>query len=78
MGNNICFVDEIEELFERLNQPFVKDEWRLFIDGSKTSVQFVLLHNGNKKPSIPIAYGVGIKEEDPSWIFFVTLDTTSK
>lgn len=26
-------------------------------------VWFVLLHNGNKKPSIPIAYGVGIKEE---------------
>lgn len=46
-----------------MKQPFNKNEWRLFIDGSKTSVKFVLLHNGNEKPSIPIAYGVGIKEE---------------
>lgn len=62
MGN-ICFCDDIEELFRRMKQPFDKREWRLFIDGSKRSVKFVLLHNGNEKPSIPIAYGIDIIEE---------------
>ena len=31
-------------------------EWRLFIDSSKTSLKSVLLHNGNKFASVPIAY----------------------
>lgn len=38
------------------------EEWRLFIDSSKTSLKAVLLHNGNEKPSIPIAHDVDRKE----------------
>ena len=37
-------------------------EWRLFIDSSKTSLKAVLLHNGNKFPSVPIAYATNMKE----------------
>ncbi|KAL4718315.1 hypothetical protein ACJJTC_009937 [Scirpophaga incertulas] len=37
-------------------------EWRLFIDSSKSSLKAVLLHNGNMKPSIPVAYSVSMKE----------------
>jgi len=37
-------------------------ECRLFIDSSKTSLKTVLLHNGNKFPSVPIAYGTNLKE----------------
>ena len=40
----------------------VPDEWRLFIESSKTSLKAVLLHNGNEKPSIPLAHAVGLKE----------------
>ena len=38
------------------------NEWRLFIDSSKRSLKAVLLHIGNKKPSIPIAHSAQLKE----------------
>ena len=39
-----------------------RDEWVLFIDSSKISLKAVLLHNGNIKPSLPIAYSVNMEE----------------
>lgn len=45
----LCFCDKSEE-------------WRLFIDSSKTSLKAVLLHNGNKFPSVPLAYARNMKE----------------
>ncbi|UYV82854.1 hypothetical protein LAZ67_22001095 [Cordylochernes scorpioides] len=43
---------------------FVHDteEWRLFVDSSKISLNAVLLHNGNKFPSVPIAHASNMKE----------------
>ncbi|GFT20544.1 uncharacterized protein TNCV_2183811 [Trichonephila clavipes] len=38
-------------------------DWRLFIDSSKISLKCVLLNNGNKYGSIPIAHLVTLKEE---------------
>ena len=38
------------------------EEWRLFIDSNKASIKAVLLHNGNEKPSIPVAHGTGLNE----------------
>lgn len=46
-----------------MQQHFDPNEWRLFIDGSKTSIKAVLLHNGNVKPSVPVAFAIGLKEE---------------
>lgn len=63
MRNIICYCWDISHLFEVMDQHFDKDEWRLFIDGSKTSIKAVLLHNGNVKPSIPVAFVTGMKEE---------------
>ena len=37
-------------------------EWRLFIDSSQRSLKGVLLHNGNKYASIPVAHSVHLKE----------------
>lgn len=37
-------------------------DWRLFIDSSKKSLKGVLLHNGNKYASIPVAHSVDFKE----------------
>ena len=37
-------------------------EWRLFIDSSKASLKAVLLHNGNEKPSIPVAHATDLNE----------------
>ncbi|EFN81509.1 hypothetical protein EAI_11433, partial [Harpegnathos saltator] len=49
-------------LFDVMNTPYDRNEWRLFIDGSKYSLKAALLHNGNEKPSIPIAHAVQTKE----------------
>ena len=48
--NNICAVMDV------LDHEHKTTEWRLFIDSSKTSLKAVLLHNGNKFPSVPLAY----------------------
>lgn len=60
--DNICFCKDIPGLFKELNHPYNSKEWRLFIDSSKESLKGVLLHNGNEKPSIPIAHAVNTKE----------------
>lgn len=56
----VCF--DIVGLMSELEIPHTSTEWRLFIDSSKSSLKAVLLHNGNKKPSIPLAYSVSMKE----------------
>lgn len=61
--DKICYCKDITQLFAAMNQQFAADEWRFFIDGSKTSIKAVLLHIGNVKPSIPVAFAVQMKEE---------------
>ena len=48
-------------LFTSLGLPHNPSDWRLFKDSSKRSLKGVLLHNGNKYPSIPIAHSVHLK-----------------
>lgn len=60
--NNLVYCTNIDELFLHLGQVHKPEDWRLFIDSSKYSLKVVLLHNGNKQPSIPIAYGINLKE----------------
>ena len=38
------------------------NEWRPFIDPSIINLKAVLLHNGNTKPSMPVAYAVNMKK----------------
>jgi hypothetical protein len=38
------------------------EQWRFFIGTSKVSLEAILLHNGNKHPSIPLAHAVPMKE----------------
>jgi hypothetical protein len=37
-------------------------QWRFFTDSSKVSWKAVLLHNGNKFPSIPVGHAVHMEE----------------
>ena len=60
--NNLCYCNDIPGLFSELNIPYKPNEWRLFIDASLYSTKAVLLHNGNKLPSIPVAHSVILKE----------------
>jgi len=47
---------------EILAHEYNPDQWRLFIVSSKVSLKVVLLHNGNRFPSIPLAYAANMKE----------------
>jgi hypothetical protein len=47
---------------EDLGNEYNPDQWRFFIDSSKVSLKFVLLHNGKRFPSIPLAHAANIKE----------------
>ena len=41
---------------------YTPDQWRLFIDSSKVSLQLVLLCNGKRFLSVPLAHAANIKE----------------
>jgi len=61
-SGDLCYCNDISALFSHFDRDYDKQEWRLFIDASKTSIKAVLLHNGNVYPSIPLAYSVTMKE----------------
>jgi hypothetical protein len=62
MDNNLVACRDIEGLMAALNLDYDPKDWRLFIDSSKVSLKAVLLHNGNKLPSVPIGHAVHMKE----------------
>ena len=58
---NIFFTNE--EMSQTCLTEYFPHDWRLFIDSSKRSLKCVLLHNGNKLDSIPIAHSTKMKED---------------
>ena len=56
------YYKDIDGLMDAVHMRHNPEKWRLFIDASKTSLKAVLLHNGNKLPSIPVAYAPSTKE----------------
>lgn len=60
--DSLCYCKDIDGLMVALNFSHKVEEWRLFIDASTESLKTVLLHNGNEKPSIPVAHAVDWKE----------------
>ena len=62
MQNAICFCNDVSRLFYSIGIPCIPSEWRLFIDSSSKSLKAVLIHNGNKYPSLPLAHSVHLKE----------------
>lgn len=62
MENDICFCPDVSSLMTELDCSYIPEQWRLFIDSGKDSLKAVLLHNGNGKPSVPLAYAVAMKE----------------
>jgi len=47
---------------EVLGHEYNPDQWRFFIDLSKMSLKVVLLHNGKRFPSVPLAHPANMKE----------------
>lgn len=60
---DLVYCCNILGLIAKFEINYKSSEWRLFIDSSKRSLKVVLLHNGNKLPSIPIGHSVHMKEE---------------
>jgi len=56
------YCKHIDGLMDAMHMRHSPQQWRLFIDASKTSLKAVLLHNGNKLPSIPVAHAPSTKE----------------
>ncbi|XP_058879412.1 uncharacterized protein LOC131737009 [Acipenser ruthenus] len=61
--DGLCFCHNVTSLFEAIGIACNQNEWRLFIDSSSRSLKAVLLHNGNKYPSLPLAHSVHLKED---------------
>ena len=59
----LCYCNDIPELFYTLKLDYNSSDWRLFINASKESIKAVLLHIGNILPSIPVAYLTTLKEK---------------
>ena len=59
---NKCYFEDVQGLFHAMRIVHNPNEWRLFIDGSKTSLKAALLHKGNTLPTIPVFHSVGSKE----------------
>ena len=58
----LVYCNNIEGLLSQYGVKYNAKEWRLFIDATKRNLKAVLLNNGNKYASIPVAYSVHLKE----------------
>ena len=62
VDDNFCSCKDINGLFAAIAIDHDPSQRRIFIDSSSRSLTAVLLHNGNKFPSIPVAYSIQINE----------------
>lgn len=60
--NTFTYCNDIKALVNKMGMEYNAADWRLFIDGSTSSLKAVLLHVTNKMPSIPLAFGTNMKE----------------
>ena len=52
-----------------LGHEYNPDQWRLFLDSSKVKLIVVLLHNGNRFPSVPLTHAANMKESLKDWSY---------
>ncbi|KAK4876078.1 hypothetical protein RN001_012500 [Aquatica leii] len=63
-NEGLVYCNDIAKLLLDMGlKEYKSTELRLFIDSCKRSLKCVLLHNGNKFASIPIAHSTKLKEE---------------
>ncbi|UYV61959.1 hypothetical protein LAZ67_1007169 [Cordylochernes scorpioides] len=60
--NDLVYCNDVVNLMEALGHDHDTEQWRLFVDSSKISLKAVLLHNGNKFLSVPLAHASNMKE----------------
>jgi len=60
--DGVIFCNDVCSIMEVLGHEYNLDQWHLFTDSSKVSLKVVLLHNGNRFPSVPLAHAANMKE----------------
>ena len=61
---DLVYCADITQLLPKLGvSQYEPKDWRLFIDSSKWSLKFGLLHKGNQFASVPIAHSTTLKEK---------------
>jgi len=60
--DSVVFCNDVCSIMEVPGHEFNPDQRRLFVDSSKVGLKVVLLHNGNKFPSVPLAHAANMKE----------------
>lgn len=60
--NTYAYCSDIEGVMRQKKIRYVVDEWRLFIDSSKSALKAVLLYFDNSLKPIPVFYGKRMKE----------------
>ena len=58
----LCYGNDVFALFQSIGMIHDQTNWRLFVNSSKESIKAVLLHNGNRYPTVPVAYSTTLKE----------------
>jgi hypothetical protein len=66
LEDGVVFFKDVCSVIEVLGHEYNPDQWRLSIDSSKVSLKVVLLHNGNRIPSLHLARAANMKENDES------------
>jgi hypothetical protein len=59
---NVVFCSDVCSVMEILGHEYNPDQWRPFIDSSKVGLEVVMLHNGNRSPSVRLAHAANTKE----------------
>lgn len=59
---NLTFCSNIRGLMAALNIDYDVEDWRLFIDASKSGLKAILLHNDHAYMPVPVAYSNVLKE----------------
>ena len=57
----LCYCNDVSALFHSIGMIHDQTNWRLFTD-SQENIKAVLLRNGKRYPSVPIAYSTTLKE----------------
>lgn len=62
--SGLVYCHDVSGLLNAMGMPsYNSNEWRLFLDSSKSSLKCVLLHNTNFYGSIPIGHSIHLKEK---------------
>jgi len=60
--DGVMFCNDVCSVMEVLGHEYNPDQRRFLIDSSKVSLKLVLLHDGNRLPSVPLAHAANMKE----------------